>query len=486
MNDKSTRRFRFSPLHRAGATAWAVLGILLLLYVVGQALSTIRPIFPPLLLAIIIVYALAPVIARMQRARIPRTLGLLLVYVVFLSVVSAVITLMVPVITRQIGDLAAAVPDFVASLEAIALGAQAWVNDRGIELVWDPEAALAGAVGSVEDVLGQFGRVTRLLTGTLSVVLTLIMGPILAFYLLADLPRLRYSAVRLLPEPTRDRVLLVFRDVNRAIAGFVRGQLVVALVVALMSWIALLMLGVPYALTIGLIAGLTNLVPVIGPIVGGIVGAAVAWTSLGSSSAVLVVIAFVIIQQIESQILFPKIVGRAVRINPATGMVGVFLGAMFAGVWGMLLAVPLIAGTKAAIMRLWFSHLLEPAPVAPPSGRPPDPAGSTAGPAPDPPTASMPPVPAPGPPTASMPAVPAPGPPKASVPAEGTQLPPPDPPAGAKQGSGPARSRSKPPRSADRGPKNRPDSKQVELPEAVEPVAAQPGTFEPTEESRPL
>lgn len=360
MKEGSVGRFLQNPLHRAGAAAWSVLGILLVLYVLGKALGTIRPIFPPLLLAMILVYALAPLIARMQRAQIPRTLGLVLVYMVFLGTLGAIAFLLVPVITRQVGDLATAVPDLLETFEETALDLQVWLADRGFELAWDLDTILAGAVGSLEDVLGQFGRVTRVLSGTLTVVITLIMGPIIAFYLLADLPRLRISVLRLLPESARDRAFAVGTDVNRAVAGFVRGQLVVAMIVALMSWVALLIIGVPYALIIGLIAGLTNLVPIVGPIVGGILGASVAWASIGLSSAVWVVVAFTVIQQVESQILFPKIVGRAVRIHPATGIVVVFIGAVFAGVWGMLLAVPLVAGLKAAVMRLWFPHLLLP------------------------------------------------------------------------------------------------------------------------------
>lgn len=358
MTDGPVGRFLQNPLHRAGAAAWSVLGILLVLYVLGKALGTIRPIFPPLLLAMILVYALAPLIARMQRAQIPRTLGLVLVYMVFLGTLGAIAFLLVPVITRQVGDLANAVPDLLETFEETALDLQVWLADRGFELAWDLDTILAGAVGSLEDVLGQFGRVTRVLSGTLTVVITLIMGPIIAFYLLADLPRLRISVLRLLPESARDRAFAVGTDVNRAVAGFVRGQLVVAVIVALMSWVALLIIGVPYALIIGLIAGLTNLVPIVGPIVGGILGASVAWASIGLSSAIWVVVAFTVIQQVESQILFPKIVGRAVRIHPATGIVVVFIGAVFAGVWGMLLAVPVVAGLKAAVMRLWFPHLL--------------------------------------------------------------------------------------------------------------------------------
>ncbi|MDQ4145562.1 MAG: AI-2E family transporter [Actinomycetota bacterium] len=336
----------------AGAAAWAVVGLLVVLAVIVWALQFAGVVVPPVLIALVLVYLLAPLVRRLEQRRLPRPLAVVAIYVSLVAVMTLIGFLLVPVLASQFTELAQQLPAYLEDLRRMTAGVESWLRGRGIEYSLDPQRLLGA--GGAQTVLAQAGRVGRVLSGTVSFLLAFIVGPILAFYVLLDLPRLQQAIVRLIPKRRRDRVLTVARDVNGAVGAFIRGQMLVAAAVAVLSIIALVILRVPSALVIGLMAGASNLIPFVGPIVGGAIAAIVAWATRGAGTALWTVGAFVVIQQIESHVLSPTIVGKAVKLHPAVVIIAIILGAAVAGVWGMLLVIPLVAGFKAAAVRIWF------------------------------------------------------------------------------------------------------------------------------------
>jgi len=354
-----------SILHSAGAAAWAMLGILLVALIVGTVLRTLWFIIPPIVIALATVYLLEPLLSFSERhLRLPRILALIVIYILaaFLLIIAG--SRLIPFIWNEISDLIEQVPVYAQRLADVPVAVEEWLEGREIEGI-DLPAVIAEALRP-ETVAGQMQSVVRILQRTLSFALFFVVGPILAFYVLLDLPRIQRSAPKLIPADRRDRYVAAASDANRSIAAFVRGQLVLSLIVALLSTMALQIFGVPNAAAIGAIAGVTNLVPTAGPIVGGIIAAVVTWAALDLSTALWVVVAFIVIQQVESQVLGPIIVGRFVRLRPATIILVILIGAVVSGIWGMLLAIPLAAGAKAAAIRLWFPQFLETETTAPP------------------------------------------------------------------------------------------------------------------------
>lgn len=345
-------------LHSAGASAWAILGILLVALIVGIILRTLWFIIPPIVIAIATVYLLEPLLSFSERhLRLPRILALIAIYILAALLLVIAGSLLIPFIWNEISALIEQIPVYAQRLAEVAIEVEEWLEGREIEGI-DLPAVIAEALRP-ETVAGQVQSVVRILQRTLSVALFFVVGPILAFYVLLDLPRIQRSAPELIPADRRQRYVAAAADANRSIAAFVRGQLVLSLVVGVLSTMALRMFGVPNAAAIGAIAGLTNLVPTAGPIVGGIIAALVAWAALDLSTALWVVVAFIVIQQVESQVLGPIIVGRFVRLRPATIILVILIGAVVSGIWGMLLAIPLAAGAKAAAIRLWFPQFLQ-------------------------------------------------------------------------------------------------------------------------------
>jgi predicted PurR-regulated permease PerM len=197
---------------------------------------------------------------------------------------------------------------------------------------------------TIQNLLGGFGSgAGKLLRGVAETVAVVLLAPVLAFYLLVDLPRSKRLIVELTPQSIRDEFMHVSARVGTAVAGFVRGQLLVALFVGIMSSIALLILDLPFWLIIGLAAGLLNLVPFVGPFVGGALAVIVALVEGQPSKAILAVLLFTIIQQIDNHIVTPMIQRTRVLLSPLVIVLALIVGGSVAGLLGVLVAVPLLA-----------------------------------------------------------------------------------------------------------------------------------------------
>lgn len=351
--------------------AWAVIGVLLLGYIVFRyALYPIRIIFPPLVVAFVLVYVLNPLVSRLEERGMPRLLASLLTYMVFVSLIVVGLRYLIPVLADQVREFAGSVPDLIDRAQSSLRDfAERLGLNVGTGLFLDPE--------NQQQVLDFLGGMLSFTRGLFHIALILVLGPILAFYLLVDLPKIRRGLKAFIPTRRRAEVESVLRDLGRALGGFFRGQLLVALFVGIASSLALYIVGLPYWAVIGMIAGLFNLIPMIGPFIGAIPALFIAFTTTtagegllrlepGWSMALGASIALLTVQQIDNHILSPNIVARTVRLHPVTVMLGLLSGGTILGVWGMLLAVPTIAAVKILLLHTWDTRITwpPPAPVA--------------------------------------------------------------------------------------------------------------------------
>ena len=190
------------------------------------------------------------------------------------------------------------------------------------------------------------------------VILILILAPIFAFYLLVDLPSIKRNTEALIPEAARPEVMLIGRQVNAAVGGFFRGQLVVALIVGIMSSIALAIVDVPFWLLLGMVAGLFNIIPLVGPYIGGVPALLVALTTREPITGLWVVVAMVVVQQIDNHFISPVVMHRVVKLHPVLVMLALLLGGTLGGFFGLLVAVPATAILKIVGGHLWRVHVL--------------------------------------------------------------------------------------------------------------------------------
>lgn len=343
-------------LRRAGQLSWALVGIAALLAVLGLVAWTIRVVFPPLVLAGAIVFLLNPVVTRLQRHGVPRALGAAFAYVALLGTFVGAGALLVPLATDQGQELADEWP-------AIEKRVERWVDDRAAEsqgTFWEFDRDELEDAVSQDDLTfrEQLTRARRIGLRVFHVLLIIFLAPIIAFYLLVDLPHVRRTAESLVPDAARAEVLHLARRLNRAIGGFFRGQLFVATIVGVMCSVGLLAIGLRFWFLVGMIAGVFNIIPLIGPWVGGVPGVVIALTTGSPLQAAGVVAVMVTAQQIDNHFITPQVMHRTVQLHPAAVILALLVGGTLGGFFGLLLAVPVAAVLKILLGHVWRVHVL--------------------------------------------------------------------------------------------------------------------------------
>ena len=216
------------------------------------------------------------------------------------------------------------------------------------------------AVASSTDVSvrDKIERVAKVGVKLFHLLLILVLTPVFAFYLLVDLPHLKQVADGLIPDAARPEVLVLARRMNAAVGGFFRGQLVVALIVGVLASIGLLIIGLPFWLLIGMVAGVFNMIPLIGPYIGGVPALVIALTTQEPITALWVIVVMVAVQQIDNHFISPLVMHRVVKLHPVIVMLALLLGGTLGGFFGLLVAVPTAAILKILIGHLWRVHVL--------------------------------------------------------------------------------------------------------------------------------
>ena len=364
-------------IRRAGAVCWALCGVAALLVVLGVIAWVFRVIWPPLILAGAIVFLLNPVVGYLQHRHIPRALGTGIAYLGVAAIIAITILLVAPLATSQYDDLAAEWPELRQDLEDSIddLSERSEDDDWPIKIpTYDElerqftgdESGDTNRDGRVseeekqERFASQLDTARELLLRVFHVGIIFVLAPIIAFYLLVDLPQVAVAARALVPDRARGDVMVMSRRLSRAIGGYFRGQLAVAFVVGVMSSIGMAIIGLPFWLIVGMIAGVFNMIPLIGPWVGAVPGIAIALTTGGGlSQAVTVGVVMAIVQQIDNHFISPIVMRRAVKLHPAVVMMALLAGGTIWGFFGLLLAVPATAFVKIVVGHVWRHLVLE-------------------------------------------------------------------------------------------------------------------------------
>ncbi len=350
-------------LRRIALIIWASVGGVVLAWGFLRVANEIRIIWLPLAFAVGLVIALDPIVRGLQRIAIPRVIGTLFAYVALAALVVAVGSLLVPAVQEQAEEFGGRVPalydetvDWLRETGdriGIDLG-PVWTSDTITEWFNDPTNQEA-----IQSAIGNFGSgAGRLLVGVVEVAAVFLLAPVLAFYLLVDLPRTRRLALDLVPPRLRDEFSYVAGQVGAALSAFVRGQLLVALMVGTLSAIALRILDLPFWLIIGMAAGVLNLVPFVGPFFGATLAVIVALVEGEPTKAILAVVIFTGIQQIDNQIITPMIQRTRVRLSPVVIVLSLLVGGSLAGLLGVLIAVPTVTMLRIVVGHIWRTRVL--------------------------------------------------------------------------------------------------------------------------------
>ena len=321
-----------------GVTVAAAL--LLLLWLLKSALT-------PLALAFVIAYLFDPLIDRFEKRRIGRRLAIFLLLGVFAALSFGFAFAVVPRMQAEVVALAEVMPSYVdGALRGLAPSVE---RIFGVQL---PESLLQGLdelrqrefTLPLDTLRGVLADVVATLTGTVGTLVGLLVVPVIAYYLLADFDALKRRLLNLVPESRRDAVASRASTIDGLLSGFIRGQLLVCLILGFLYAVGFSVIGIQSAVLIGFVSGLLAIIPYVGSAVALASASLMALLQYGLDIHVLLVVGwYVLVQNLEGFVLTPRIVGGSIGLHPVTVIVALLIGGDLLGFLGLLVAVPLAA-----------------------------------------------------------------------------------------------------------------------------------------------
>jgi predicted PurR-regulated permease PerM len=312
------------------------------------AARAVQHILVMVVISIVIAVGLDPAVQGLQRLRLSRSMAaavILLGVVLFVGLFAA---LLGPPLVRQVTDLAQHIPEYTDQLskrdDAIGRYFQEHHMAAAVkDFVADLPAKIASSFGTILGVAGRVG----------AVIFNLVTVATLSIYFLTSLPRLRHSARLLFPRGRREQGEWLLDQAVRRIGGYVSGNLVTSAVCAVVTITALLVIRVPFAVPLGMWAGVADLIPQVGAYLGA--APAVLIGLLDSPvKGIIVLVYFVLYQQFENYLLAPRVMRHAVDLSPAAVIISTLIGGSLLGFAGALLALPIAATVKVVLTELWL------------------------------------------------------------------------------------------------------------------------------------
>ncbi|MDQ6682256.1 MAG: AI-2E family transporter [Chloroflexota bacterium] len=335
---------------------WLALATLVVLWLA-------RGILAPFVIAGVIAYAFTPLIDFLAaRSGLPRWLVVTIAYLLVVAVLIGLLVFLGGRLALEVQTLAQQGPNAIAyALHQLLRTDVIQLGDNRIPvstIAQQLQVALAGALAGPRDAVHIAGLVADV---ALQTILTLIV----TFYLLLDGPRFLHFALGFVPEPHRDRAELIGHRIHVVLGRWLRGQLILIAGVALVVYVALgPILHVPGALAIAVATGVLEIIPLVGPLLAGAIAALMALSSGGIGLAITVVVIFVVLRQVEDQLVMPVLIGRVVHLHPVMTIFAVLVGISAWGILGGLLAVPAAAALNVTLQELYPAGT---PPAAPPA-----------------------------------------------------------------------------------------------------------------------
>lgn len=360
------RPIRFSAQYKLIAVAIVVaLTILLLL--------SVEHVLPPFIAAIITAYLFNPLVGWLdRRTGMGRAIWIVVLYVLAFLLLYALFTWLWPRVVQQSRDLAAAAPALVAQITTFFEGREQ-IEISGIVIDLAPlEEQVIGVVSDLGTWLS--GNVPRLVFSALESVIFILVYLIITFYLLLQARQLKNWAASLIPAPYRTEIGSLGTQIDQVFSAYIRGQIILIVVMSVLLYIPLSILQVPYALVIAIASGVLEILPIIGPWSAAGIAMTVAMfqpdVPFGLSHvglAALLGVIYFVLRQIEDHFIIPNVMGPLVRLHPAVVIFAILAGGAVAGAFGLFISIPV-----AAVIRILLSYIYrkltdQPEPPPPPS-----------------------------------------------------------------------------------------------------------------------
>ncbi|WP_307800892.1 AI-2E family transporter [Actinomadura violacea] len=331
------------PLGRAHPFVFgftAALGVITA-WMLVKAATNAKSVLVMIVVAMFLAVGLNPAVERLRRFGLPRGAAVGTVFLIVILFFAGFVASLVQPVTEQVTELRHSIPDFVNQLQNNTTLAD-WDKRYGLLDRAEKAVNSPGFQNGLTDTATGIGKVA--INGVFQTITILI----LTLYFMSSLPQIKTFFYQLAPRSRRARVALLGDEILDRIGGYVAGQFTIAFIAGLCSYIFLSILGVKYALALALIVAVTDLVPLIGATIGAVIVCLVAFLTGTTTDLIVCVVFYVVYQQVENYLVYPRVMKRTVDVQPAVTIVAALVGAALLGVVGALLAIP----TAAAISLL--------------------------------------------------------------------------------------------------------------------------------------
>jgi len=328
-----------------------------------------RPVLAPLAIAGVLAFIINPIVTFIEtRLRMSRGLATVLVYIVLIGLLSILPIIIVPELVDQITHLGSNLESIIHDIEGF-LGREIMIGSYTINVAQIIESSLETMRGMLEPL---FGQTLGIAVDVITSIVWFIFIMMISFYLVKDSPRLGERLVQLPPPGYREDVRYLKREISAIWAAFFRGQLSLAMVVAIIFTIVGLIIGLPYAFAMAVLAGLLEFLPSVGHVIWIFIASLLmlfqgsSWMPVPNFVAMLILIGLhVVFIQVDLNFLIPRIIGGRVHLRPMIVILGIVAGAALAGVLGVFLAAPTIA-TARLLGSYIFANLFDMDPIPAP------------------------------------------------------------------------------------------------------------------------
>jgi predicted PurR-regulated permease PerM len=327
------------------ATVLVTLGVL---YLLGDLLLVFG-------LSGVIAYTLLPLVKLIERIipwrerkpGLARTIAVLIMFLLVLAIVAGVLFLIVPPTIRETNRF---IQEFPQLFSNARLSVEEWVaaySNRIPEQIREQLEGAAANAGNIvfDSVRNLLQRTIGVVSSTFSLVVGFAIAPILIFYLMKDSGSIQSGLIALFPPSLRPHIQNILDIANDTLGAYIRGQLTLGLIVGTIVAVGLLLLGVPFAFLLGIVAGFTELIPFIGPWIGGAVGVLVTLAT-APDKLLWVVLLYVGVQLLENTVLVPRVQGHSLNLHPAVVLLIITFASQIWGIWGIILGPPVAALIK--------------------------------------------------------------------------------------------------------------------------------------------
>jgi predicted PurR-regulated permease PerM len=330
-------------------TILAILGIVLAVAIALQVIWLARQVITWILISLFLALALNPAVNFLQQRGVRRRgAAAALTYVGVLAVMAGIGSLFVPTLVDEANAFARELPNYVQDL----------TEGRGrlgeLEREYNIVERVNRAVedGGAANLLGLSGTAVAITRGILTAIVAIVTIAFLTFFMLTEGPTWMQRFYTLVPDQSRPRVERIANDIYRTIGGYVTGNLFISLIAGVASTIVLLVMGVPFAVALGLLVAILDLVPLAGATLAAIIVSTIAFLD-SLPAGIVVLLFFIVYQQVENHLIQPIVYSRTVQLSPLAILIAVLIGAKLAGILGALAAIP-VAGTIQVLLLSWL------------------------------------------------------------------------------------------------------------------------------------